>query len=259
LRKWFKIPEGYPGFFSPWGKHSPGWKMLPSFLKKKSNLIGTLVVLLIILFIRAEIGWFYRVPSGSMKNTLQVGDVFLVNKLYFGFRTPGWIGIPATGFGFWIPVCRLFALHDPQPGDVIIFRYPRNLQEIFVKRVVATGGQTVEIVRKRVYVDGIEQPIPPDGQFHFARSIPLRFPDPTIFPKGAGNRDYYGPETVPEGHLFVLGDNRNNSSDSRFWGFLKEELVLGKAGMIIFSSDASKPVGNFREFLRLERFGRWIY
>ena len=245
-----KPRDRYPGFLSPWGRHSPAWKLLPRFFRSPRAFLRLLIVLLLILFVHSQLFWIYHVPSSSMKNTLLNGDVFLVWKGAYGLHTPTWLGIPGTRYGIRLPSTHLLGSRKPAAGDVIIFRHPRDEGNIFVKRIVATGNQTVQIIRKRVYVDDTEQLLPPSGQLQFASPIPRRFNDPTIYPNGEGNRDYYGPIRVPEGQVFVLGDNRNNSSDSRYWGTLQEELILGRAVMILFSLDRKIPWSRFTDKIR---------
>jgi signal peptidase I len=256
---WRKRIEGYPGFLSPWGTHSPGWKMLPRALKSLRTWVVLALILLGVGFFQQEVIGVYVVPSASMKNTLLVGDVFIANKLAYGLRTPRWFGIPGTDFGHPIPSFTLIEGTPPQSGDVIVFRFPKNPSEIYVKRVVASGGDNVLITHRQVIVNGVELPTPPNARLTFARFFKPGMVDPTIFPPGAGNQDNYGPVTVPDGHYFVLGDNRGSSTDSRFWGFLPEELVLGKAEFIIFSHGSDIVDNAMVEHTRFERVGRWVY
>lgn len=249
----------YPGFFSPWHRHSPGWEMIPPPLKRPRTYIRLAIILLALGFVQQEMVGLYPVTSGSMKNTLLVGDVFLANKLAYGLRTPPWIGLPGTRWGVRIPFHFSLGASTPKPGEIILFRHPARISEVFVKRVVATGGDTVRIEGKTVYINGHQQPLPPNGRLTFARYFDPDTQDPTIVPRGAGNRDYYGPVVVPENHLFVLGDNRNSSTDSRYWGFLPEKLVLGRALFVLFSY--GYPAGSGEEgqkHVRFERFGRWL-
>ena len=219
--------------------------------------LETIISVTIIVFvIRVAVVEAYRIPTGSMENTLLVGDFLLVNKFVYGIRTPDWLGIPFTQIGFSIPYTRLPALDDVDQGDVVVFRYPLDQRVNYIKRAVAVGGQTVQIKNKQLYVDG--QPWPREDSFKDVHSVTVngleitlpaegKITDPYILPPtmrmrqiqppGAGNKDNYGPVTVPEGHLFMMGDNRDNSADSRYWGFLDQELVLGKAEIIYFSWD----------------------
>ncbi len=155
----------------------------------------------------------YNIPTSSMEKTLLVGDFLLADKVTFGAR------IPLVGW-------RLPALRDPQVGDVVVFRFPSNRRQSFIKRIVATGGQEIRIANKVVYVDGN------------ARSEPANVAhnDSTMIPASTGYyRDNFGPITIPAGHYFLMGDNRDNSSDSRFWGTVPRENILGRALFIHWS------------------------
>ncbi len=131
---------------------------------------------------------------------------------------------------------RLPAIEDPQPGDIIIFKYPLNQKLNYIKRCVAIGGQTIEIRDKQLYVDGEPVPLPAEGKFEDERV----FSYPETARWGPGIRDNMPPLKVPKGKLFVMGDNRDSSADSRFWGFLDRDLVMGRA-MIIHWSWAPDP------------------
>lgn len=211
-------------------------------------------VLLIVFVVRVAAIEAYRIPTGSMEKTLLVGDFLLVDKFVYGIRTPDWIGIPFTNIGFKIPHTRLPGLREPKQGDILVFRYPMNQRVNYIKRCIATGGQVVEIRDKHVFVDGVEFALPPHGQFTDPYVMPPTMKMRHIVPRGAGNKDNYGPVKVPEGHLFMMGDNRDNSADSRFWGFLDEDLVLGKALIIYFSWEKRAPLYRFWEKIRWTRF-----
>lgn len=147
-----------------------------------------------------------------MEDTLLVGDFLLANKFVFGAQIPffGW---------------RLPAIKNPQQGDVVIFKVPIDRTTNYIKRCIATEGQVVEIRDKELYIDGERFP---DPEFS-------KFTDSRIHPPGTDGRDNYGRFTVPKGHIFVMGDNRDNSYDSRFWGTVPLELVQGEALMIHWS------------------------
>jgi signal peptidase I len=168
-----------------------------------------------------------------MEQTLRVGDFLFASKFEYGGR------VPFTEF-------RLPGLRDPLPGDVIVFRYPHDPSQNYVKRCIATGGQTVEIRRKRVFVDGrpLDEPY-------------ARFTDPRELPAVVAPRDNFGPYTVPEGHLFMMGDNRDNSADSRFWGPVAMELVQGRA-LFTYYSTAGDSWWNALPATRFERLLRPI-
>jgi len=166
------------------------------------------------LFIRTFVVQAFRIPSGSMEDTLLVGDFLLANKFIYGIR------LPFTDI-------RLPALREPKIGDILIFQYPVDPSRDFIKRVVACPGQTVEIRDKILYVDN-KRTIDPTNS---------KYVDPFIIKRKAsgGTRDNYGPEIVPEGNFFVMGDNRDSSEDSRYWGFLNRDLIRGSAFILYWS------------------------
>jgi signal peptidase I len=190
------------------------------------------VALILALIIKCSVVEAYKIPSGSMEDTLLIGDFLLANKFIYGSKVP------------LLPI-RLPALREPKPGDIVIFKYPRDPKVNYIKRCVAVGGQTVEIKDKVLYVDGKRVPDPPSG----------KHTNPHIRPLGADPRDNFGPYKVPQGHLFMMGDNRDNSADSRYWGALPRELVLGKAMIIHWSwaPDPNAPVLTSRNLLSLPK------
>jgi signal peptidase I len=190
------------------------------------------VALILALIIKCSVVEAYKIPSGSMEDTLLIGDFLLANKFIYGSKVP------------LLPI-RLPALREPKPGDIVIFKYPRDPKVNYIKRCVAVGGQTVEIKDKVLYVDGKRVPDPPSG----------KHTNPHIRPLGADPRDNFGPYQVPQGHLFMMGDNRDNSADSRYWGALPRELVLGKAMIIHWSwaPDPNAPVLTSKNLLSLPK------
>ena len=178
--------------------------------------------LIIALIIKTSLVEAYNIPSGSMEDTLMTGDFILGNKIIYGAKVP------------LLPF-RLPAFADPEPGDIVIFKFPENPDVNYIKRCVAGPGQIVEIRNKRVYVDGVLMKDPEDS----------KHTDKRIKPRSAldGARDNFGPITVPDGQYFMLGDNRDNSYDSRFWGFVPRENILGEAMIVHFSwaPDGSAP------------------
>ena len=190
------------------------------------------IVLAIILtvVIRGLVVQAFRIPTSSMENTLQIGDFLFVNKMVYGSEID-------VGFaGHQLVYHRFPAIREPKPGDVIVFRYPDDPSRDFIKRCVAVGGQTVELRDKVLYVDGQAQEEP------FAIHK-----DPRVLPRETSPRDNFGPFVVPQGQLFMMGDNRDNSHDSRFWGGLPRTLVKGQAMILYWSWDAD------RRLPRLER------
>jgi signal peptidase I len=183
-----------------------------------------IIALIMALIIKTSIVEAYKIPSGSMENTLLVGDFLLANKFIYGMKLP----IPFTDI-------KLPALENPKPGDIIIFKYPNDQTINYIKRCVAVEGQTVEIKNKQLYVDGKPIPLPPEGKFTDRRIAPYNQDISKNLTWGYGIRDNMPPRVVPKGYLFAMGDNRDNSADSRFWGFLDRRLVMGRAMMIHWS------------------------
>jgi signal peptidase I len=184
------------------------------------------VAVLLTVLIRIFIIQAFRIPTGSMEDTLLVGDFLFVNKFIYGAH------VPFTDF-------RLPGVRAPERGDIVVFEYPKDPDRDFIKRVIGLPGETVEIVNTVVFVDGklLEEPY---AKHTATRRRPEDYENPQIYPPGAGNRDYYGPITVPAGHYFVMGDNRDQSDDSRFWGFLEGNLIKGKAVMIYLSLERNR-------------------
>jgi len=179
------------------------------------------IALIMALMIKTSVVEAYKIPSGSMENTLLVGDFLLANKFVYGMKLP----IPFTDI-------HLPAISEPKQGDIVIFRYPMDPSINYIKRCVAVEGQVVEIRNKKLYVDGELIPLPPMGKYEKENQI---IPNHRSTSWGIGIRDNMPPRKVPKGHLFMMGDNRDNSSDSRFWGFLDRSLVMARAMMIHFS------------------------
>jgi len=148
--------------------------------------------------------------------TLLVGDHILVNKFIYGVKIPF---LDKT----------IIPINDPVAGDIIVFKFPKDPKKDFIKRVIGVEGDTVRITDKKVYVNDILQ-----------EEAYAAYTDPNIIPSGFSPRDNLGPVTVPEGSLFVMGDNRDNSHDGRFWGFVKLKSVKGKAFMIYWSWNREK-------------------
>lgn len=196
--------------------------------KLRENIEALVIAVLLALFIRAFVVQAFKIPSGSMQNTLLIGDQLLVNKFIYGIK------LPFTNQTI-IPV------KDPQRGEIIVFKFPEDPSKDFIKRVVAVGGDTVEIRNKVLYVNGLKQ-----SDEHTVHV------DPRVFPREYQPRDNFGPVTVPKGKLFVMGDNRDESNDSRYWGFVDLAAVRGRAILIYWSWDSK----NFN--VRWNRLGHLI-
>lgn len=163
-------------------------------------------------FIKTSFVEAYGIPSSSMEDTLLIGDLVVSNKLLYGAK------LPIIGY-------RMPAIREPKQGDIITFKWPGDRKTDYVKRCVATEGQVVKIVNKVLYVDGEIFPNPEYSKFADGNRIDPR--------KSA--RDNFGPFTVPEDHVFAMGDNRDRSYDSRFWGPVPLELIEGKVMFIQWS------------------------
>ena len=189
-----------------------------------------MVAIVLALFIRTFVVQAFKIPSGSMKETLLIGDHILVNKFIYGVKIPY---VDKT----------IIAIKDPKREDIVVFRYPEDPSLDFIKRVVGVAGDVVEIRNKKVYVNGdvVERDYAQHTQPH---SLPAAF----------SRRDNFGPVTVPTHSLFVLGDNRDNSKDSRFWGFVDLSAVKGKAFMIYWSWNKQNS-GSFINYVRWKRIG----
>ncbi|MCX8084310.1 MAG: signal peptidase I [Calditerrivibrio sp.] len=171
----------------------------PKKNKLKDTIDSIVVAFVVAMIIRAFLLQAYKIPSGSMLDTLLIGDHLLVNKAAYIFS-------------------------KPKRGDIIVFEYPLEPEKDFIKRVIAIPGDRIKMVNKRVFLNG--QPI----------SEPyVRYESDMLFPSYMNNRDNFDEITVPDGYYFVMGDNRDASFDSRFWGFVPEKAIKGKALIIYWS------------------------
>lgn len=251
----------------------------------------------------------FRIPTGSMEKTLWVGDFLIVTKFTYGATSPR--NIPFTDIR--LPYFKLPAFKDPEKGDIIVFDFPGDRDDLqskevvnYIKRCVGVSGDTIQIKGKKLYVNGELFPNPPNSMFDNVNR-PESAVNPRLFPKGSNwNEDWYGPLRIPkkgdkmtidssnyekwkmfvmkEGHsikmtsdrkifvdekelpngeytvgrdyLFMMGDNRNNSLDSRFWGFMPVENIVGKALMIYWSWDPSIPFSNLFDLIGSTRWNR---
>lgn len=177
-----------------------------------------IVAIILALFIRTFVVQAFKIPSGSMLPTLQIGDHLLVNKFIYGIK------MPFSGN-------TLISISQPEHGDVIVFRFPKDPSVDYIKRVVGVAGDKIEVKDKVVFRN--DQQID-DPHAHLS--------DSPILPEGASPRDNVGPIVVPEHSIFVMGDNRDNSYDSRFWGFVDEKAILGQAFVLYWSWDIKEPL-----------------
>jgi len=269
------------------------------------ELKSWVAIILIALGLKSTVIASYMVPTGSMENTIMTGDFLIGNKYLFGARTPDWIGIPYTRTGFNIPSFRLPSFTKPEQGDILIFKFPKDKHLRYVKRCIAGPGQTLEIKKRKLFVDGKKYPLPPKGKFVRDKIIDKDYSQQNVFSSSPANIDNFGPLYVPEegdtltpestpkhvlrnvlglsGHdftiendhmiiegakkekyitkqnyFFMMGDNRDNSLDSRYWGFVSSELILGKPLFVFMSWDKSKPLFQIDEKIRWERIGNVV-
>ena len=184
-------------------------------IKSKSKFVeyaeAIIIAILIAFFIRTFIVQAFKIPSGSMKPTLLIGDHILVNKFIYGVK---------------IPFIRknLISISEPKRGDVIVFIYPEDRSKDFIKRVIGVGGDTIEIRNKKIFLNGLP--------FQDTHGV---YVDDFIIPGTIQPRDNFGPMTVPKVAVFTMGDNRDQSYDSRFWGVVDLKDVLGKAFIMYWS------------------------
>ena len=192
------------------------------------------VALILALIIRTFVVQAFKIPSGSMEDTLLIGDHLLVSKFVYGIQIP-------------FTEKRILRFKDPQQGDVIVFEFPEDRDKSyfskrdFIKRVVGVPGDVVEVRDKQVYVNG--------ENYELSQAI---HKEADTIPAKSGPRDFMKPVTVPAGSYFVLGDNRDRSYDSRFWGFVTEPEIKGKAFIKYWSWDSE------RHLPRISRIGRPI-
>ena len=179
--------------------------------KLREYVEAILLAIVIAFFIRTFVIQAYKIPSGSMKPTLLIGDHILVSKFNYGIKLPF---IRST----------LIPVGTPKRGDIVVFIYPEDRSKDFIKRLIGLPGDTIEIRDKKVFLNG--QPMNDPHAVHS---------DSLVIPGAVQPRDNFGPIKVPEGKLFVMGDNRDESYDSRFWGFVDVKDVLGKALIIYWS------------------------
>jgi len=188
--------------------------------------------LILALIIKTFIIQAFKIPSGSMIPTLLKGDQILVNKFIYGTRIP-------------LSDVKVLPVRDPRRGDIVVFEYPEDRSTHYIKRLIGLPGDTIEIVNKVVFVNGKKFDVPE-----------ARFEDPEILPSSITVRDNFGPEIVPPHSYFMMGDNRDNSRDSRFWGFVDYSELVGNAVIVYWSWDiTSGGIVERAKNIRWERIG----
>jgi signal peptidase I len=193
-------------------------------------MIKYIVAVLALFIIQVSTISLYHVNSGSMEDTLAVGDTMIVLNYWYGFKIP---------FSDFV----IFPGHKPKNGDILLFRNPVNRAETMVKRCMAVGGQTIEIQAKEVLVGEVKVPLPPHG----------KHVDNEIFPRGTSERDFMKRITVPDSTIFVLGDNRDVSGDSRVYGPVPNKNLIGKAWIIAYSLNPGVSWKDIRHKIRKGR------
>jgi signal peptidase I len=190
-------------------------------------IVFALILALIIktFFIQA-----FKIPSGSMIPTLLKGDQILVNKFIYGTRIP-------------LSDAKVLEIREPRRGDIVVFEYPEDRSTHYIKRLIGLPGDTIEIVNKAVFVNGKKFDVA-DAQYE----------DPEVLPSAISVRDNFGPVVVPPHCYFMMGDNRDNSRDSRFWGFVDNAELVGNAVVIYWSWDIAS--GGMAERAKNIRWGR---
>jgi signal peptidase I len=172
---------------------------------------AAVIAILLALFIRTFVVQAFKIPSGSMEPTLLIGDHILVNKFVYGVKVP-------------LLRTTVIPIKEPRRNDVIVFIYPVDKSKDFIKRVIGLPGDRVEIIGRKIYING---ELFDDEYGFYSTSVSSR--------GNPGRKDRFGPVTVPDDHFFVMGDNRDHSYDSRFWGFVPEKAIKGKAFIIYWS------------------------
>jgi signal peptidase I len=219
---------------------------------------GLFPVILAVFLLRSFLFEPFKIPSGSMIPTLLVGDLILVNKFHYGVRLP-------------VINAKIIANHDPKAGDVIVFRYPVDTRVDYIKRVVGVPGDEVAYLNQKLTINGKPVPVKPDGEYYDEDSMRYapRFDEALgekthrllVEPRAPSMarpmdsftkyRDQcrYSAEgvvcKVPAGHYFVMGDNRDNSQDSRYWGFVPDENIVGRAFLVWMNFTNLRRIGSF--------------
>ena len=201
--------------------------------KNKKELVweytkAVVTALLLALFIRAYFIQAFKIPSGSMIPTLLIGDHILVNKFIYGTTLP-------------LSDRRVLVFRKPEKGDIIVFKYPEDRTRDFIKRVIAVEGDVIESKNKVIYVNGkaVDEPY-------------AQHTDTSLRPGGIEPRDNFGPRIVPKEKYFMMGDNRDQSYDSRYWGYVDIRDIRGEALIMYWSWDGKN------HWPRFERIGRLV-
>lgn len=230
----------------------------------RETIESLVVAFLAAMILRMFVIQAFRIPTGSMKDTLLIGDFLLVNKFVYGVRTPDRIPL----VDIQIPHFRLPVIREPKRGDIIVFKYPRDPKLDYIKRCVALPGQTVEIRKGLLYIDGQPEgeitPLPHRKKYDKEEGTIVHYFQVTlnngkkyvIRHFDGWENENFGPITVEPGHYFMMGDNRDNSADSRSWGSLPRDNIVGEALIIYFSWDQNLIIYPWYRIVNKIRWGR---
>jgi len=215
-----------------------------SLIREYSEAI--IIAIILAFTIRVFVVQAFKIPSGSMIPTLLIGDHILVSKLAYGLQWPADCKMklnfpPLTCYSSTM----LIDFGSPQREDIIVFRYPEDEEKDFIKRIIGLPGEQITIRNKKIYINDV----PLHDQNYTQRM------DPGMIAGEITPRDNFGPITVPQDSYFVMGDNRDQSLDSRFWGFVKIDKIKGKAFLSYMSLNGH---GSWLDWVRWERIGKVI-
>ena len=199
--------------------HPPAAVAPPRRSTTREYVESLIIAVILAFFIRTWVVQAFKIPTGSMEHNLLIGDYLLVNKFVF---SPAESGVERL----------LLPNREVERGDIVVFKYPVAPDRDFIKRVVGLPGESIEVREKTVLIDGapLDEPYLPEWMTHL-----------TAGAYAVDGRDNHGPVAIPEGHYFVMGDNRDNSEDSRYWGTLPHDHLKGKATLVYWSYDAERP------------------
>ncbi len=202
-----------------------------------------LIAVIFVNFARIFVFQAFKIPTGSMEDNLKIGDHIIVNKFIYGPASETWQ--------------KLFPLREIRRGDIIVFRYPLQPDTDFVKRVVGMPGDTLEIRDKQVFING-----KPHREPYVIHDDPMLFrarnPDAPPLPEPYRSRDQFGPYTVPDGTYFAMGDNRDRSSDSRYWGTVPRAMIKGRAFMVYWSFEGTPPPADSPPIERIKELAKVV-
>lgn len=229
---------------SPASNDQQGARSKKSLIREYAEAI--IIAILLAFTIRVFVVQAFKIPSGSMIPTLLIGDHILVSKLAYGLQWP-----TDCHFKLSFPPMTCYSstmvmdFGTPQRGDIIVFRYPEDEEKDFIKRIIGLPGEEIRIHNKIVYINS--QPLRDQD---YTQRV-----DPGVIDGKINPRDNFGPITVPQDSYFVMGDNRDQSLDSRFWGFVKMDKIKGKAFLSYWSWNGQ---GQWTDWVRWERIGKVI-